>query len=133
MEEDKLTYVFLMLKFFGPLFILAFLLYLPTIIKYRKIILKTAIWGALAYFLLEPTALYIKAWGYGSEKILTDAFQPIIQPETYVWGILLCTFVAIATLVATDKQENKKAILIPNFLMKRIKNKKLKNKLNKLF
>ncbi len=133
MEAEKLTYVYLMLKFFGPIFVLAFLLYFKTILKYRKVILKAAIWGAIAYFVLEPTALFIKAWGYGSEKILTDAYQPFIQPETYVWGILLCTFVAIATMVATDKEDKKTAILIPGFILRRIKNKKLRNKLNKLF
>ena len=131
--KNESFYLYLIVKYFTPLFLLSFLFYSKLIFKNINFIFASILFAIIGFFIIDPLATYWNAWGFNYDKTLNIRICNTSVIEELIWAILLCSFVAIVVSVCINKLENNKPFFIPSFLTNRIKNTKVNNFLRKYF
>jgi hypothetical protein len=131
--KDRSFYVFLMLKYYTPIFLVAILIYWKKIFRIRKYLLFVALFAIIAFFIVDPIATYWEAWGFDYDMTLNIRILGNSVLEELVWAILLCLFVGIVISVWKDKVDNQRPFFVPYKLYSRIKSENIKRIISKMF
>lgn len=105
---DKYTYLILNILFFTPIVIWIFLHYKKYMMRYKKLLFMSLIFGIVQFFLVDPVAIIWGAWGYDYSKTLGITMIGNTVIEEFLWFVLLCVCMALITAVLAEKEEKKK-------------------------
>ncbi len=106
----KLTYIITLAVSFSPLVSWVLIRQYKTIIKNLRFVVVSTLLGVPFFFILEPIAVYWRAWGYNPEKTLG------INPaggtiETLIFTILGCFLTSVAVSALAAREEKGKPFL----------------------
>ena len=105
----KWTYTLLNFLFFVPVLWYAWTKHRVVIKREKKLIIISAIFGLVLFFLVDPIATYWGAWNYDYSQTFNVRLGYSVIEEL-IWAVLVSTIMGIAVAVGADREDSKRSL-----------------------